>query len=391
VLRWDGVRGDVVQVSWTNRTGRVSDALLLAPPGSEAGPFPGIVVPCHSCFTSAIESGTFWAAEALAEAGYLVIVPYVGGNDVDSTIDVTDYFVATPDAPTSRDEFNPWWERLDRTRLGIAGHSGAGGLALNAGHTDPRFSAVVAFDPAGSTDISALDLRTPTQVHVADYQGNTGALITPVLPDGTEVPLPLPLFTLVFPYGPNETRDAKPVPEPGSRYTFFDSLRDAGVDAMQVAIRATTHIDWGRPAGGTFSTYGEMVASYYTLAWFDRYLRGANDVMVASDALRRLMRTDTFDGSADAHSIGTGTYDPERAAEAGSAEAGNVPFEIEGLPIRNRLSFYYPTRYFFAAGALECEDVRSGCPLPEPGAVLGLGSGAALLALLGRRRSKVSS
>jgi len=261
-VRWDGVRGEVRQITFTNRVGRVSDGLLLSPFGTDPGPHPGIVIPCHACFTSAIESEVFAFVEAIAEAGYLVFVPYSGGNDIDSTIDATDYFVATPDAPTSSDEFNPWWQRLDRTRLGIAGHSGAGGLALNVGHSDPRFSAVVAWDPAGSTDISALALRTPTQVHTADYQGNTSALITPLFPDGTEVPLPLPLFTLVFPYGPNETRDDYPVPEPGSRYTFFETLRDAGVDTMHVAIRATTHIDWGRPAGGTFSTYGEMVASY---------------------------------------------------------------------------------------------------------------------------------
>ena len=383
-LRWGGVRGNVQHVTWTNRSARVSDGVVLSPPDTAVGPFPGVLIPCHSCFTTAGESGTFWAAETLAEAGYVVFIPYVGGNDIASTVDATDYFVATPDAPTAHGEgeFNPFWNRLDRTRLGIAGHSGAGGLALNVGHTDPRYSAVVAFDPAGSTNIGELDLRKPTMVQVADYSGNTGALLPDVLRDAVELPLPLTTF---LPYGPNEIRDTKPTPAPGSKYTFFDSLREA-VDSMQVAIRATVHIDWGRPSGGTFSRYGEMVASYYTLAWFDRYLRGANNVGVAADALRRLMATETFDGSADVHSIGTGTFDPEQAAVGASVEAGNVPFTIEGLPVRNRLSFYYPTRYFFAEGALQCEDVRSGCPLPEPGAVLGLGACTALLAVLHRRR-----
>ena len=200
-------------------------------------------------------------------------------------------------------------------------------------------------------------------VQVADYSGNTSALIRPLLPDGTEVPLPLPLpVHPFFPYGPNETRDDYPTPAPGSRYTFFDTLRDAGVESMQVGIRAATHIDWGRPGGGTFSTYGEMVESYYTLAWFDRYLKGANDAGVAADARRRLTAIGTFDGSVDVHSIGTGFFDPAQAAAGGSAEAGNVPITIEGFPVCNRISFYYPTRYSLEGGSLYREDLRAACP-----------------------------
>jgi len=233
---------------------------------------------------------------------------------------------------------------------------------LNVGQIDPRYSAVVAFDPFGP-GIDGLTLRVPTMIQVADYTGNTSGIVTPLLPDGTEVPLPLPLPLLVFlPYGPNETRDDYPTPEPGSRYTFFDSFRSAGVDTMQVAIRATVHIDWGHPEGGTFSTYGEMVASYYTLAWFDRYLKGVNDATVAADARRRLTAISAFDGSVDVHSIGVGFFDPAQAAAGGSDEAGNVPLAIEDFPICNRISFYYPTRYSLDGGSLYREDLRAACP-----------------------------
>jgi hypothetical protein len=199
----------------------------------------------------------------------------------------------------------------------------------------PRYSAAVAFDPAGPTLPGSDLLRTPTMVHVGDY--------------GLAGPIP--------------PRDTKPTADPGSKYTYFDALRDAGVDTMQVSPRASTHIDWGRPSGGPFSTYGEMVAVYYTLAWFDRYLKGVDDVAMADDALRRLTATDTFDGSADVHSIGTGFFDAQRALSGGSVEAGNVPITIEDMPIRNRLSFYYPTRYSLknGTGQLQCEDVRAGC------------------------------
>jgi hypothetical protein len=46
-------------------------------------------------------------------------------------------------------------------------------------------------------------------------------------------------------------------------------------DTMQVALRASMHFEWSRffsDPSRTHSIYGETVASYYTLAWLDRYL-----------------------------------------------------------------------------------------------------------------------
>ena len=71
---------------------------------------------------------------------------------------------------------------------------------------------------------------------------------------------------------------------------------------------------------------------------------------VARDALRRLTATANFDESSDVHSIGTGFFDAQKAQGAASLEAGNVPITIGGLPIRNRLSFYFPTRYAMNGG-----------------------------------------
>ena len=160
-------------------------------------------------------------------------------------------------------------------------------------------------------------------------------------------------------------------PEPGSKYTYFDTITEAGTDVIQVAVRASTHIDWTRSVGGieipqmsdvllTHSIYGEMVATYYTLAWFDRYL--ADDEAEADDALQRLTASGTvaFDDSADLHSIGAGFFDPE-AAGTGDDEAGNVPIEIAGIPVRNLLSFHYPSRYVLDGGELACDDLRAGC------------------------------
>jgi hypothetical protein len=271
-------------------------------------------------------------------------------------IDATDFFVADPTAPTPRGDFNPWHASLDRSRLGIVGHSGAAGVAITVGHSDPRFDTIVAWDPAGSYTMAGVTPRIPTMIQVADYRQES------VPPPRAEKPIPtLPKFF------------------------FFDAISAAGVDAMQVALRASMHFDWSRfPSNSArpHSIYDETVALYYTLAWLDRYLAPSRPLgplppeaeqppdisalsdAVAQDALRRLTATDPhkFDQSADVYSIGVGFFDEKEAKKAGDIEAGNVPVEIGGLPIRNLLSFQYDSRYFLNGGALQCADMRAGCP-----------------------------
>ena len=184
---------------------------------------------------------------------------------------------------------------MDRDRLGIIGHSGAAGVALNVGNSDVRYDAIVAWDPAASGTLTGVTPRIPTMVQVADYSLRGGVVPTA----------------------------EKPIPAPGSKYTFFDTFRAAGVDVMQVAPRASTHLDWTRFAGANpfgpsidHGIYGEMVGAYYTLAWLDRYVAplgldpsrkaASRARALAKDALRRLTAsaTDRFDRSADRLSIG---------------------------------------------------------------------------------------
>lgn len=369
--RWEGQRGDLQEVTFTTRAGAVRKAMLLSPLHVDARkPLPGVLLVCDEVCDFPFGFNIFqWAAQALAEHGYVVMYAQVAthADGIPETVDATDFFVSTPDSPSPRGEVNPWHARIDRTRLGIAGQSSSGTIAMIVGHNDERYDAIVAWDPSTPALLAALPTpRIPTMVQIQDIEGNE-----PPPPDATPSP-------------------AKPVPEPGSRYTVFDSVRAAGVDAMQVVPRGSTHVDWAgvgctepRPVElyGGCTRYGEQVATYYTLAWFDRYLRGAapppgpttppgergHRRAIANDALRRLTATHTFDDSSDVYSIGTGFFDEERAAQGGSIEAGNVPITIEGLSIRNRLSFWYPTRYFLDGGDLQCEDLRSGWPPPSKG------------------------
>jgi hypothetical protein len=269
-----------------------------------------------------------------------VLYATVGGNSVTRATDATDFFVATPGSPSPAGEVNPWHASVDRNRLGIIGHSGAGGVALNVGHADPRYDAIVAWDPAGSATFDVTP-RIPTMIQVADYRQE------PVPPERHEKPIPaLPKFG------------------------FFDTISTAGIDSMQVALRASMHFEWSRfPSDPSrpHSIHGEAVATYYTLAWLDRYLAPARgrvpSRIVAANALRRLTASGNlrFDRSADVHSIGTGSFDAGLAARTDSIEAGNVPVTIARLRIRDLLSFHYDSRYFLESGALRCADMRAGC------------------------------
>lgn len=66
----------------------------------------------------------------------------------------------------------------------------------------------------------------------------------------------------------------------------------------------------------------------------------------AADAHARLTAT-AFDDSADRHNISQGRYDPSRATP-GDPYSGNVPYRLEGMPVADRLSFYYPSRCFLS-------------------------------------------
>lgn len=343
--RWANRRGSYEQVTYTDREGNVWPAALFGPRRDRGGPFPGVVLVCHACFPPPATTENiglwYWAAETLAEAGYVVLYAATGGNSAARATDATDYFTATPAAPTARNEHNPWHARLDRERLGIIGHSGAAGVALAVGGGDPRFDAIVAWDPAASATLAGVTPRVPTMIQVADYSLRAG-------------PVPMP---------------ARPDPPPDSKYAFYDAFRAAGIDVMQVAPRASTHLDWTRfatanPFGPSIDhgVYGEAVGAYYTRAWLDRYVASRSP-----DARRRTLArltasgTDRFDGSVDRLSIGAGFFDAAKAAKGRTDEAGNVPVTIGGMPIRNLLSFLYPSRYSLRNGALECDDLRSGC------------------------------
>jgi dienelactone hydrolase len=403
--RWDGIRGQYERVTFTDPRGQEIVGYLFAPLEAPPGSLPGVLLMACNIGEFPQLGGMWWAAEVVAEHGYMVFcvditaadaaVPRItGGEPYDDAVrgnDAADYLLSTPQAPNPNDptgtEYNPMWQLVDRTRpLGFMGHSGGGSLALAAAHRDPkrRFGAVVAFDPSGAAGVPTdyFDkIHVPSMIQIADYDGSAGFLY------------PTP---------------ERPVAAPGSKRTYYDTIKAAGVDSMQVAFRSSTHVDWTAAITAAFgsSLFGEQTIAYYTLAWFDRYL--AADPAVRADALRRLTAMDTFDGSSDPYSSGTGYFNPtasEPSVETpfadvpGNPEGGNVPLKIEGHRIRNHLSWWWPTRYSMrddGGQTLECGDVRAAtltgaCPLPEPSVLPALLAGITMLSFSHRARGCVGS
>jgi dienelactone hydrolase len=344
--RFDGSRFRYFKTSFVDPKGRRLAARLFLPCDAScrampagltrfSAPYPAVIV-VHG--GSAHQEMYWWGSEALAEAGYLVLtfqVPLDENTGSDSfpgdTAAAVDFLVSTPAAPTSHNEVNPRWRDLDPAHIGLAGHSAGGFAVSQVGQEDSRVSAIVSWDRAQSSPMREdLPLRTPALFMTADYNCQK-----------VPVCVPQPYTSAPDPLGP------------GNKDEDFQRLRAAGVDTMKISLRSATHLDFTQfGLAGTGSRYGAAVAAYYTLAWFDRYLRGAASPSVAADATRRLTAT-SFDASADVHSISGGRWDPTRLA--------NVPPMLAGLPVANRLSFHFRSGWFLDGGALACDDIRAGC------------------------------
>src|SRR3954451_8827289 len=176
------------------------------------------------------------------------------------------YLLDVPDGGDRADPSNPHWYEVDREHIGLAGHS-AGGVAVSRlGQEDPRVSAIVSWDRAQSGPMPAgLRLRTPALFMTADFNCQ-------------KVPVCVPQ-----PYSEPPNPDG-----PGNKGEDFQRVSGAGVDSMQISLRAATHLDFTQFSPGTGSRYGAAVSFYYTLAWFDRYLKRGK---ASKAALARLTGT----------------------------------------------------------------------------------------------------
>ncbi|MBV9293548.1 MAG: hypothetical protein JO222_13955 [Frankiales bacterium] len=328
---WAGKRGLIVPVTYTNRYGALIRGDVFAPlPGARdpythrrlRPPYPGVVITTGSVQGS--ERMYWWLAEDLAERGYVVLTYDVQGqgrsetfghqgpiadlpycdlgaktvpgeqdpcpgvpfqqpaNFVFGTEDAIDFFLATPAhryrnphaGSAEVDHYNPLWRLFDRspdrqtvtpgrtTRLAIVGHS-LGAMAVSyVQAVDKRVEAVVALDKlASSPGFSAMGKMRPV-VPGLGVQSEYGFNVAPYFANPG-------LFNGAAVASPDKAPDPK-----REEKTGYDGWRAKNVDTMVIVPRASTHLEytdipWVLPA----SRYGQDVASYYTQAWLDTYVK----------------------------------------------------------------------------------------------------------------------
>jgi pimeloyl-ACP methyl ester carboxylesterase len=229
---------------------------------------------------------------------------------------------------------NPWRRQIDFGRVSLIGHSlGAYAAALVA-NGDPlrRFRAAVALDSYANL-MHGVRPKVPTLFQQSEQELFSGPRLAPPPPEALHA----------------TRRD----------YAAFVARRIA---TMYVVLGSSTHQEFayvGPEAHLPASRYGQRVATYFTLAWLDRYLKGArvgpargDERTQRNDAVRRRLAR-RFDRSVDRSSIGLGLWD--------LASMRNMPYLIAGQPVASALSSYYVSRYAFDGHA--CRDIRAGCPV----------------------------
>ena len=371
--RWtDAGRGRVAPVRFTALDGAQLRGHVFMPPVSvpiPRGGYPGVVITDGS--VQAYENLYFWAAEDLAEAGYMVMtydvqgqgdsdlfpkncpdpsnpsvscpgVPYQQNyNFYQGAEDSLSFFLSSPPHP-SGGSYNPYASDLDRSRVAVAGHSLGAAAVSVVGQCDKRVRAIVAWDNLSAiTGCSGVSIpaqyRSPRLIHA-------------------------PALALTNDYLFNPQPMTSP-PDPHAKDAGYRQVAATGLDAQIVAFRNATHLTYSYvPVVLPANELSERMASYYTLAWLDLELR--HD----ATGFQRLTAA-KFDTSADRHSTGAGVYDPT-AANPADPYSGNLPYTIAGIPVANAVSFYYESEYAVHdphSGKLRtCVDLRAACPAKAP-------------------------
>ena len=408
VTQWEQLTGGhAIEVAFPSSDGaQLRGHIWLPPPGTPTlpdGHYPGVVITDGSI--QAFENLYYWAAEGLAQYGYEVMtydvqgqgdsdlfpagcpsasnpaatcqgVPYQQNyNFFQGAEDSLNYFLSSPSSPY-HGTYNPGWATLDGADVGIAGHSLGAEAVSWVSQCDKRVRTVVAWD-----DLVPV---TPSQC---------AANVTVPRADQSAAPhAPALALTNDYEFNP-QPQTSVPNPNGSANGGGLDgtagylSLVHQGVDSEIVSIRNGTHLTYSYiPYVLPANEIGERIAFYYTLAWFDEYLRGGSDPLLpaADTAYRRLTSLGSYEQSADYNdnsanpgaavvSFGAGTYSPSQAAtDPTDPAAGNVPYEIQGIPIKDTLSFYYYSEYslhdpYLHGRSLQtCNDMLAGCPTQQP-------------------------
>jgi hypothetical protein len=248
-----------------------------------------------------------WAAALLAKDGYVVITvaPQTAGS-TDS------YNIAAKSAiDFLHSPANPFAADTDTTAVGAGGWSLAGRSLVRTQEEDPRIDSLVSWD------------------HLAKSEsGDAGS------PFCFYTPIPLRIPTVPAMGQASETCDNGPQ----CKKIPFEHWKSGGMETMIVVFEGWTHFAWTPSA----TAQQHSQSHYYTLAWFDRWLKNK------PDATGRLLAT-----------------------------------SVDGVPLDQLLSDEFFSAVFF--DGFFCPDFRAGCePIaPEDLYIDGEINGLDLAVLLG--------
>ncbi|MBS8239594.1 hypothetical protein DYI22_03650 [Marinobacter lipolyticus] len=371
---------DVTEVVFYDQgCARLSGTLWVPKHAAAENPVPTIVITNGS--VQAPQTAYSWATQALVRAGYAVFTydPRGQGRSDFQTplleqgsnlnprvfwegqVDAIDFFRSTPrrryphsltcggSSPTEVYHHNPEWSRLDHSRLGIAGHSlGAIGVSVVQGYGAPGaerwpglmddnnpVEAVVAWDslitPTGEGLTTASNLQLPAPLYDVILLAITQGVLPGFKPR-------VPAMSFFADYGFAPVPYLAP-PDPGGGKVAFEAWKSAGVPVYTLGFQGTTHFDfsllpqfpatsWCPDVSGNACSggWGRPSITYYTVAWFDRWLKEPGEPGY-DDADERLI-DDARTGGAD------------------------------------RMSFHYHSARAYTdrnGGRQHCESIRSGC------------------------------
>ena len=342
------------------------------------GRYPGVVITDGSI--QGFENLYYWAAEGLAQYGYEVMTYDVQGQGHSDLLPSNCSPSSCPGVPYQQNynfyqgaedslswflsKANPAYDVVNPRQVGIAGHSLGASAVSWVGQCDTRVKTIVAWD-----DLVPIDFKQCAQKVSIPKPYRATVLDTPALGTTNDYEFNVqPQTAPPDPHGGNNTGGL-------AGDSGYQQLAKAGVDSELVSFRNGTHltytyIDLVLPS----NELSERFAFYYTLAWFDQYLRNGRDPYTPQPALQRLTNVAIYDQSADRNThgpvaIGAGLYDPT-AVDPTDPMSGNVPYKIGGISIPDSLSFYFYSEFRLTDprnGRLQtCTDMLAGCPAQQP-------------------------
>jgi dienelactone hydrolase len=381
----NGCAGDIRLYNWgPKHYGIVRKVLFTARDGAtlsghvwatRRGPAhrPGVVITDGS--VQADEALYWFAAQTLAKEGYVVLTfdpqgqgqsdTFGTGSDrmegvpaqsdgrpfYDGTEDALNFFLSTPahhyypvhsctsgssHAPKQFRRvkrgldaaYNPLWKLVNRSEIGLAGHSyGAAGVSY-IGQWDHRVKAIVAWDNLGGPG--------PSDGSVPGMKGgkSLGEQGCPADPAARRtVGIHTPALGISADYGLPPTPNTSQ-PDPKAKSLWSLRYSKAGVDTGEIIIRGGSHLDFSYIPNQAFgaSLRGPDLSNWYTVAWFDKYLKHQRS------ADRRLL---------------TSRWRHDRISQ-----------RVDPRHDPNAFSFYYPSRldiHKFGGAHVVCSNLRRGC------------------------------